>query len=112
MAGCVMTESAADPRPKRRWCQFHLWHLFLLVTVVAFACASIKYLIDFRVAKTNFYDAIQSNGLSEVQALLRRYPSLIRTAKDRETGHVSRRFDFWLVVSVVRSSLLWVAKNA
>ena len=35
--------------------------------------------MDFRAAKTRFYDAIQSNRLSEVQALLHRYPSLIRT---------------------------------
>lgn len=64
---------------KVRWCQFHLWHLFLLVALVAIVCISKKYLIDFRVAKADFYDAIQSNRLSEVRALLRCYPWLIRT---------------------------------
>lgn len=74
-----MIESPADPSHKRRWRQFRLWHLFLLLTVVALACASIKYLIDFRLARTNFYDAIQLNEVNEVRALLHRYPSLIRT---------------------------------
>ena len=59
-----------------------LWHLFVLVTGVAIACASIRYLIDYQTyqtAKNNFYDAIQRNELSKVQRLLHRYPSLIRT---------------------------------
>lgn len=53
--------------------------MLLLVGVIAFACASIKYVIDYRLARTKFYDAIQTNEIAEVQSLVRRYPSLIRT---------------------------------
>ena len=49
------------------------------MAVVASACASIKYVIDFRAARAHFYDAILSNRPSEVQTLLHRNPSLIRT---------------------------------
>ncbi len=35
-----MSESfQPDDRPKRRWYQFYLWHLFVLVAVVAIGCA-------------------------------------------------------------------------
>jgi hypothetical protein len=74
-----MSETTAGPRPGRAWYQFHVWHLFVLVTVVACACAVIKWVVDSRIAKADFYDAIQGNDLSRVQELLRRHPFLMQT---------------------------------
>ena len=77
-----MSEAATDPKPRRRWYQFHLWHLVLLVTLVAIAGASLKYLVafrTFRIAKANFYEAIQYDDLPEVRELVQRYPFLLRT---------------------------------
>ncbi len=36
-----MTSGESKPveRPKRRWYQFHLWHLFIFVTVAAIGCS-------------------------------------------------------------------------
>ena len=77
-----MTSSTSEPREQRRWRRFHLWQMFLLLTGASLACASVKCLLDrrdFLHAKAKFYDAIESNELLEVQALLRRYPALIRS---------------------------------
>jgi len=74
-----MGETTADAESKRQWYQFHLSHLFVVVTMVAVTCACLKYFCDFRIARANLYDAIMCNELSEVKELLNRHPSLIRT---------------------------------
>ncbi len=71
-----------DSNANRRWYQIRLWHLFVLMTVAVVAGASIKYFIyarNFQNARVAFYDAIAGDEISEVQRLLHRYPSLIRT---------------------------------
>ena len=34
-----MGECEVEARPKRRWYQFHLWHLFVLVLIAAIPCS-------------------------------------------------------------------------
>ena len=41
-----MNETTPAPKPKRRWYQFHLWHLFVLMTVVALGCGLVAWLAE------------------------------------------------------------------
>lgn len=36
-----MGETAAEPKAKRRWYQFHLWHLFVLILIVSVGCSTV-----------------------------------------------------------------------
>ena len=40
--GAIVGEAEKAPKAKRRWYQFHLWHLFVLLTVGAVACSYLK----------------------------------------------------------------------
>ena len=74
-----MTANSPHTTRARWWPQFGLRQAFVLLTLVLVIGGWIKGQIDFRAAKARFYDAIQENNLSEVQSLLRVYPTLIRS---------------------------------
>ncbi len=43
-----MSETAAEPKAEKRWYQFHLWHLLVLMTLAAITCSYAKMAIAAR----------------------------------------------------------------
>ena len=52
-----MGETATEPKPRRRWYQFYLWHLLVLMTVVAIAGSWFEYRSRRRALVVRVYDA-------------------------------------------------------
>jgi hypothetical protein len=76
-----MGESVVEAKPKRRWFQFHLWHLIVLMTVVAIGCAVYSSMIAEAMRAREMSRRISSAHesptriISECNEFLRAFPN-------------------------------------
>jgi hypothetical protein len=67
--------TATEPKPKRTWYPFYLWHLFVLMTLVAIACSWFEYRSRRRALVVRTYDAQKAATGDAVATLVRELES-------------------------------------
>ena len=70
-----MGGTATEPKPKLRWYQYRLWHLFVLVTLIAIGCSWFAFCSRRRALVVRTYDAQKAAARHAVATFVRELES-------------------------------------